>query len=170
MIKPIRRVVIAHNEQNKSCVIKDCIADKIDHFMPGVDDAVSINLWATDKSPASLRPDEPQISYLKPKKNGTIFRICDLPPESTYITKLDEIGFNFEKIPESSKQLKHPLMHQWQVLSYVIVLEGEVKLILDEGEVILESGDVVVECGTHHAWSNQTESMCRIAFILIDAE
>ncbi|MNL85199.1 hypothetical protein D3C87_2134330 [compost metagenome] len=39
---------------------------------------------------------------------------------------------------------------------------------LDKEEVHLKRGDVVVQRGTNHAWSNRTEAMARMVFILLD--
>jgi quercetin dioxygenase-like cupin family protein len=41
---------------------------------------------------------------------------------------------------------------------------------MDEGEVLLKAGDVLVQRGTNHAWSNRTEEIARVAFVLIDAK
>jgi quercetin dioxygenase-like cupin family protein len=59
-------------------------------------------------------------------------------------------------------------MHRTETLDYGIVTEGEVWLVLDEEEVHLKRGDVVVQRGTNHAWSNRTEAMARMVFILLD--
>jgi len=50
-----------------------------------------------------------------------------------------------------------------------VVMEGEIDMILDDGEVHLAAGDVLVQQGTDHAWVNRGERPCRIAFVLIDA-
>ncbi|MNU11666.1 hypothetical protein D3C72_2597020 [compost metagenome] len=39
---------------------------------------------------------------------------------------------------------------------------------LDREDVHLKRGDVVVQRGTNHAWSNRTEAMARMVFILLD--
>jgi quercetin dioxygenase-like cupin family protein len=59
-------------------------------------------------------------------------------------------------------------MHRTETLDYGIVTEGEVWLVLDDEEVHLTRGDVVVQRGTNHAWSNRTEAMARMVFILLD--
>ena len=41
---------------------------------------------------------------------------------------------------------------------------------MDEGEVLMKQGDVLVQRGTHHSWANRSDKMCRMAFILIDAD
>ena len=61
-------------------------------------------------------------------------------------------------------------MHRTQSIDYGIVLEGEITLILDEGETTVKAGDIVIQRGTNHGWANRSGRNCRIAFILIDAE
>jgi mannose-6-phosphate isomerase-like protein (cupin superfamily) len=65
---------------------------------------------------------------------------------------------------------RHPFMHRTRTIDYAIVLSGEIDMLLDDSEVHLNAGDVVVQQGTNHAWVNRSQEICRIAFILIDAE
>lgn len=172
LMKQVRRVIIAQDKKDQSYVIEDDYAKDIQHFITGVEGAVSINLWATNDILPNLNDSsdltKAGIPFL-PSKNGTVFRICDIPPDSSYINRLDEILLNNEKISEEKKALKHPLMHKVEALSYAVVLEGEITLILDNNQTKLKAGDVIVDCGSHHAWSNQTNSVCRMVFVLIDA-
>jgi len=64
---------------------------------------------------------------------------------------------------------KHAGMHRTRSIDYAVVMEGEIDMILDDGEVHLAAGDVLVQQGTDHAWVNRGERPCRIAFVLIDA-
>ena len=42
---------------------------------------------------------------------------------------------------------------------------------LDEGRVVsMKKGDVMIQRGTNHAWINRGKEICRMAFVLIDAE
>jgi len=52
-------------------------------------------------------------------------------------------------------------MHTTDSVDYVLVLDGEVWLELDDGELTrLRAGDTVIQNGTRHAWRNQgTESV-----------
>jgi uncharacterized cupin superfamily protein len=59
-------------------------------------------------------------------------------------------------------------MHRTQTVDYGIVLEGEITLVVDEGETTVRAGDIVIQRGTNHAWANRSGRNCRIAFILID--
>jgi len=60
-------------------------------------------------------------------------------------------------------------MHRTRTLDYVVVIEGEVTLILEDSEVLLGKADVVVQRGTNHAWENRSEQTARLAFFHIDA-
>ena len=45
-------------------------------------------------------------------------------------------------------------MHRTSTLSYVLIANGEVVVVLDEGEVTLRAGDVLVMRNAKHAWHN----------------
>lgn len=61
-------------------------------------------------------------------------------------------------------------MHRTKTLDYVVVIEGEAVLVLDDTELVLNKGDVVVQRGTDHAWENRSDTVARVAFFHIDAE
>jgi mannose-6-phosphate isomerase-like protein (cupin superfamily) len=65
---------------------------------------------------------------------------------------------------------KRTVMHRTKTLDYVVVIEGEVVLILDDSEVVLRQSDVVVQRGTNHAWENRSDRRARMAFFHIDAD
>src|SRR3712207_7187493 len=63
-----------------------------------------------------------------------------------------------------------PYTTLFRSIDYGIVLDGEITLILDEGETVVRAGDIVIQCGTNHGWANRSGRNCRIAFILIDGK
>ncbi len=65
---------------------------------------------------------------------------------------------------------RRTVMHRTQTLDYVVMLEGELVLLLDDSEVSLQEGDVVVQRGTNHAWENRSDKLARAAFFHIDAQ
>jgi len=65
---------------------------------------------------------------------------------------------------------RRTVMHRTKTLDYVVVIEGEVILALDDTELALNKGDVVVQRGTNHAWENRSNKVARMAFFHIDAE
>jgi mannose-6-phosphate isomerase-like protein (cupin superfamily) len=80
-----------------------------------------------------------------------------------------EIGA-VEASRHGSGPANHPFMHRTETVDYGIVLEGEIVLIMDEGETLVKTGDIVVQRGTNHGWSNRSGKNCRVAFILIDGK
>jgi hypothetical protein len=169
MAKDIRRVVTVQNQDSYSVIESDREIDNLDQFISGVAEARSYNVWATHEMPAPLDENDPQIPKLQPPKNGTIFRIIDLPPVSSYQDR-DEITFNFQKLSPPQKRTQASFMTRWGDLMYCIILEGEVTFVLDTAEVLLKQGDVLVDRGSHHGWINHTDANCRIALVLIDAK
>ncbi len=65
---------------------------------------------------------------------------------------------------------KRTVMHRTKTLDYVVVIEGELVLLLDDSELTLSQGDVVVQRGTSHAWENRSDKIARLAFFHISAE
>jgi uncharacterized cupin superfamily protein len=61
-------------------------------------------------------------------------------------------------------------MHRTESVDYGIVLEGAMTLVLDDSEVALAQGDIVIQRGTNHAWANRSGAVCRMLFVLLDAE
>ena len=64
---------------------------------------------------------------------------------------------------------RHPAMHRTETLDLVVVVQGELTLILDDGEAVLRPGDTVIQCGTAHAWENRGEDLAVGFVVLIDA-
>lgn len=141
-----RRVVTGHDAEGRSVILSDGPAPK----SLEVPSAVFHEIWSTAGAPAPVRSEEsaePTSRPLRtpPDPNGTVIRIVDLRPRAA------------------------SPMHRTESVDYGIVLEGEVHLVLDDGsETCLGPGDVVVQRGTDHAWENRTDTVTRIAFILID--
>jgi mannose-6-phosphate isomerase-like protein (cupin superfamily) len=99
---------------------------------------------------SSIRADEPnERPFTIMPTAGHLLRILDVYP-------LRDGG-------------KRTPMHRTRTLDYVVVIEGELTLILDESEVALAAGDVVVQRGTDHAWENRSASVARAAFFHLDA-
>lgn len=64
----------------------------------------------------------------------------------------------------------NPGMHTADSIDYVIVVDGEIWLELDEGKVgPLQCGDIVVQNGTRHAWRNQGDKPAKLVFVFVGA-
>jgi quercetin dioxygenase-like cupin family protein len=146
---PIRRVVTGHDQANVAKVLTDGPATNAKHPQPGT---VSTMIWCTDSSPASMPIGETpedmgaRIIGTAPPARGSRFAIIDFPPGNA------------------------PHMHRTETIDYVIVLEGEIEMDMDQSSVKLKAGDVMVQRGTNHAWANRSNKRARVAFVLLDAE
>jgi len=61
-------------------------------------------------------------------------------------------------------------MHRTETIDYVIVMEGEIEMDMDDSSVKLKAGDTLIQRGTNHAWANRSNKRARVAFVLVDAE
>ena len=170
--KPVRRIVTGHRADGRSCVLMDAAAPNVKQRMAG---NASTLLWVTDESPADLAGDSDRAARdigVPPPRQGSIFRIAEFPPNSggevsDNETVLRDFGIGGDVARGHAP--RHPAIHRTRSVDYVIVLEGEIDLVLDEGEVRLGAGDVVVQRGTNHAWINRGGAPCRLAMVFIDA-
>jgi quercetin dioxygenase-like cupin family protein len=144
----IRRIVTTHDADGKAIIGMDTEI----HSNPGVKDknVQSAVLWATSQMPVDMSGNSDPAAAklgLNPASNGSILRLLELPPNTP------------------------ALMHRTNTVDYVLLLEGECDMILDDGkEVHMNQGDVMIQQGTWHGWANRGSKTCRIAFVLIDAK
>jgi hypothetical protein len=171
--KVTRRVVTGHRADGKSTVLIDAPAPNVKQRKAG---NASTLLWVTDSCPAEVSEasDRAQREIgVPPPRRGSIFRIAEFPPGSTAQppdneTLLRDFGIGEEVL--RGHRPREPSIHRTRSLDYVVVLEGEIVLLLDDSELTLRAGDVVIQQGTNHAWINRAPSACRLAMVFLDAE
>jgi len=153
VIQP-RRVVTGHDASGKSVVLSDGTPPQHHPMRGAAVGADFFEMWNTPRPVPELtsvegrEPSEREFTIMPP--TGHLFRIIDIYP------------------PQAGG--KRTVMHRTQTLDYVVVIEGEVVLVLDDSEVTLTKGDVVVQRGTDHAWENRSDQLARMAFFHISAE
>lgn len=75
--------------------------------------------------------------------------------------------------PGVAEQLEpdNPGMHTTSSVDYVMVLDGDLWLELDDGQLTrLGPGDAVVQNGTRHAWRNLSARPATVAVVQVGAE
>lgn len=175
-----RRIVTGHDADGKAVIISDAPPAHV-HLVGGNGGPTFFEVWQTLETPASInvqpRESDENGLVLPPPKNGTRVRTIEFPPENAEMLKLFKEGgaakfasMGHKDAGKSNDVPPHPLMHRTKTVDYGIVLEGEITLVLDRGETTIYAGDVVIQNGTNHAWANRSGKICRMAFILIDAE
>jgi quercetin dioxygenase-like cupin family protein len=146
---PIRRIVTGHDEKGIARVLIDAAATNAKFPSPGT---VSTLIWSTDKSPADISVGTAiedmgaRLIGTAPPAHGTRFAVIDFPPGNK------------------------PFMHRTESIDYVICLEGQIEMDMDDSTVTMKSGDILIQRGTNHAWANRGKTRARLAFVLIDAE
>ncbi|MBV9795474.1 MAG: cupin domain-containing protein [Actinobacteria bacterium] len=140
-----RRVVTGHDEGGRS-VFADDGPPPVIRTAP--DGALFYEIWGTAGAPAPIAGAEPDPAAgtvsVPPAPRGTKIRINEFPPG-----------------------VVSP-MHRTQSVDYGIVLDGQVVLVLEDGETELGPGDVVVQRGTAHRWENRSGQSAWMAFVLVD--
>ncbi|AJR24181.1 cupin domain-containing protein [Sphingobium sp. YBL2] len=177
MKAPPRRIVTGHDAAGKAVVVFD---DHCPHYAtsPVQEELRSYEVWETQGMPVPINSSDKdpmdRPHQMQPVANGCRIRIADIPPDIPELSQPDKIATYFSALgtPDATTALEksqpHPLMHRTETVDYGVVIEGEIVLVLDDSEVTLRPGDVCVQRGTNHAWSNRTDQVARIAFILID--
>ena len=166
----LRRIVTGTNDQGRSHVVSDG---------PPFEFGTLTEFWATESAPASYGSDDEVAGRrvkLEPPQNGSIFRFFRVDPEDANKSRDEvdqEVATAFSVVgaehcrPDTSR---HPRMHMTSSVYYIVLLQGEVTLLLDDDEVDLKPFDVVVQRGTNHAWINKTSEPALLVGVLVDAE
>ena len=174
---PIHRVVTGHNAQGQAIVVSNGPLPTVVEIaaIPGT---VFHEVWSTSGAPAPVdNGADPTLGplTLPPPKHGTRFRFVDIPPDTEEFLAhgAQRMKDAFSQIGDEAAstvkaQSPHPLMHRTESVDYGVVIEGEMTLVLDQGEVLLKPGSVVVQRGTNHAWANRSGKPCRMLFVLVD--
>lgn len=176
---PFKRIVTGHNAKGRAIILEEGPPPRVQRI-GGASGPMFYEVWNTTASPAPItatagEPHEDSI-VLAPPKNGTRIRVLDIPPDDSSlenrtaeerIAHFAEIGAG-DAVADGGKSERHAHMHRTETIDYGIVLDGEIVLIMDEGETLCKAGDIIVQQGTNHGWSNRSDRDCRIAFILID--
>lgn len=169
-----RRVVTGHNDLGESVILFDDHAQNVTHI-PSWEGLYVTELWVTLESPVdNIGADDASLRPMRhdPDPHGSIFRLVEIPPEST--TKFNAAGI-FQELgstnkPSSEDSNRHPTMHKTDSIDYLVVLSGEMYMEMEDGQTLLSQGDCIIQRGTNHAWVNKSEKPCLIAAVLIDAK
>ena len=173
MAKAVRRLVTGHRADGRSTVLLDGAAPNVKQRQAG---NASTLLWVTDEAPADVSGGADRAAReigVPPPRRGTIFRLAEFPPGVGGEVRDNETllrDFGIGPDVKRGHSPRHPAIHRTRSLDYVVVLEGEIDLLLDDRDVRLAAGDVIVQQATNHAWINRGTATCRLAMVFIDAE
>lgn len=176
---PMRRIVTGHDANGRSIVISD---GPTPNLYGSPEDPVLINFWATEGSPANYDdPVDPAAAgpiALGPRPGGATFRYFRIPPESrsahlSHEEKEARIAAYYKQVGDGNAHVpggRHAGFHRTKSVDYIILLEGEVTLMLDEVDVPMKQYDVVIQRGTNHSWVNYGETPALMMAVLVDGD
>ncbi len=147
-----RVIVTGHDDRGRSRVAEDISVAEAE--------AGNFQFWMTGTGP-DLADGRPAAFPFFPPAGQTVFRLFRIPPADPAISAdalrvladgfFAAIGWDGARVDTS----RHPFMHLTPTTDHILLLEGEITLLLDEGDpVTLRPFDAVVQRGTNHAWFN----------------
>lgn len=172
----ITRIVTGHTDDGRSILTEVGPLPSVVEItaIPGT---IFHEVWSTTASPAPVgNGADPTLGplVLPPPPGGTRIRFVDIPPDTEEFLKTgaERMEEAFEQVGDKAastvkENSPHPLMHRTESIDYGVVIEGEMTLVLDDGEVLLKPGSVVIQRGTNHAWANRSGRLCRMLFVLV---
>lgn len=175
----IRRVVTGADAHGRAVVVSDGPAPR-SHDLLNVPGMSTSMLWATASGePIRLDGSDPTPGVRRqlPEPGGTCFLIIRFPPDSVFADpSFDAAAAKAERriaFPGVTELVEadNPGMHTTNSVDYLIVLDGELWLELDDGQLTrLGRGDTVVQNGTRHAWRNLSAEPATVAVVQVGAE
>ena len=147
-----RRVITGNNTAGKSYVVSDEILPDMTLWDTAGDDPLG---GGSSRLLPSSAPN------LEPAKGGSKCLRVTLQPwkimkpilERGEIPGVDAKGF-----------------HRTNTIDYIMMIDGEVTLLLDEGEVTLSAGDLLVQRNTNHAWHVRGDILANFWGVMVSAE
>lgn len=164
----LRRVVTGNDARGRSMVVIDGPPDPVLEFAPGEG---LYEAWSDDGEGSA---DAARTVQLLPLPGGAKLRWFTVRPipEGVPVERLRQgFGDAFRTLSEIDVQpdiSRHPGMHKTATLDFIIVVSGQVRLLLDEGERTLGPGDVVVQRATNHAWVCEGSEPALLVAVLLD--
>ena len=138
----VRRIVTSEDAEGRSIVLTDSPSGNV----------VELNgsrierLWEAESMPVTIPADRDlgatAGNAYREGFTGSSLYIADLPP-----------GSDLDDIP----------LHKQESMDYIVLLEGEIDLVLDDGMVVhMKRGDILVQAGNNHSWINRGQTTARL--------
>lgn len=167
-----RRIVTGHVE-GKAVFVSDSVPASPGY--PASAGFDNVEYWSTAAVPPHPGPIAPPATGGQlPAPGETQLLVVSFPPDAAFAEPA------FDPAAAYAEQLRmmpgiarcfdpaSPGMHATPTVDYVVVLQGELLLELDDGvSRRVAAGDIIVQNGTRHAWRNPGARPATIAAILI---
>jgi hypothetical protein len=150
-----RRVVTGNNAAGRSYVVSDAVVEASPLWT--AEPSRPLGDMAAGEAPGLLAST---AGHIDPAPGGSAVTVAPIMPwrimrplfEAGAVPGHDAGGF-----------------HRTATIDYVMVLNGSLELVLDEGAVQLAAGDLVIQRNTLHSWRNHGEDIVRIVASIVRA-
>ncbi len=172
-------VVTGHDGAGRSRVVSagPVAGDEPFIHSPGFSAAL---FWKTSAEPqvGAVQPAPlARVESVLPAAGGTCAMLVTFPPEPAGVPTAQQLRAAGEemaaRLPGLAElfEVDAPGFHRSDTIDYGVLVEGQLSLLLDEGEpTVLNAGDVVVQMGTRHSWRNTGNTPARMMFVMVAAD
>ena len=171
-----RRIVTIDREPGKSTLVTDSFSPDLrtDPARPGF---ALQRMWVIDGHPAKIVRESLHLPHvLVPPARGTVLNVLTIPPDQAWKGKAGKAeaqayyaSVGASKIATCASIAGNAYSHKSRTVDFCVVTQGEVTLMLDDGEVQLKAGEIAVNRGGNHAWSNRSNVPAVVAIASHDA-
>ena len=143
------KTIVTTTVDGRSRVLKaDAVAD---HYW--------VNLWSVTAGQPLGADDADVNSVFPPVGTGSAaWMIVSVPP-------VEEMRATLAK--EGTEGIDPDGFHLTGTVDFVVILDGPVELVLDDGSIVAEPGDLVVQRNTNHAWFNHGDKPIRLLALMM---
>jgi quercetin dioxygenase-like cupin family protein len=174
----LRRVVVGHDHEGRSCVTHDSDTPV---QVPRSSGSTFFELWTIETCPAPL--DSPvdwgsvkRPLAIPPPPLGAHWRVThslarDFDPkalneEGRKAHQASQVNDGADRRPDA----RHWGMHRTPTVDYAICLKGQRVLILEEEDIVMDKGDICIQLGNLHSWGAVPGIAGQTSFIMIGGE
>ena len=173
--RKLRRVVTGNDAEGRSGVLWDSEAPNASLRPTG---SWFTEFWTVQEAPPLITGtrDGSECDFsISPPERGFHFRIAQTPPEKKEgldeePAKRSREEHNASGVTERREDGPHWNMHRTASVDYAFCVDGERTLILEDSDHVLGKGDVVIQLANWHSWSNQTDEISSMAYLMIGGE
>jgi mannose-6-phosphate isomerase-like protein (cupin superfamily) len=168
----LRRVVTGEDAEGRSVIVSD---DRITDWVRRPTGLAVTEVWRTDSLPARTKdmPSAPEGVLAAPSGQGLAFRIAVFPPDGDadpdQMAEYEASMRDLYGDQGDQRTSKIAGMHRTDTIDVIAVIEGELCVLLEEGETVLRAGDCLIQRGTRHAWRNRSDHPCTVMTAMMPA-
>jgi hypothetical protein len=168
-VNSVRQVTTGFDADGRSRVVSDREVTRVVTRPTGLR---VMELWGADAVPAADSALDGDISA-EPPLGGISVRFVVFPPDAG--VSAAGVGEDHDAEPSGQpaegarSDRRPPGMHRTDTIDIATVVDGEIWLVLDDGETLLRAGDTLVQRATSHAWSNRSGRPCAMVSTMISS-